>query len=84
MYLRKCSTHLVSAALLAMAASTLSPAATLTVGQDNWYPLGSKASAHPAPRDMTAAACPNLQFTSINAALNAASAGDTIAICPGL
>jgi hypothetical protein len=80
---RKSISPSISAAILAMAASTLSPAATLTVGQDNWYPQ-SKASAHRAPRDLTATACPNLQFYSINAALNAASPGDTIAICPGL
>jgi len=72
-----------SAAFLAMAVPTLSPAATLTVGQDNWYPLATKPSAHSGPRDLTATSCPNLQFYSINAALSAASPGDTIAICPG-
>jgi pectin methylesterase-like acyl-CoA thioesterase len=66
-----------------MAVPTLSPAATLTVGQDNWYPLATKPSVHSGPRDLPATSCPNLQFYSINAALSAASPGDTIAICPG-
>jgi hypothetical protein len=84
MNLRKHRAHFVLAALLGMAASTPSSAATLTVGQNNWFPSASKPSAHPAPRDLGATSCPNQQFTTINAALNAASSGDTVAICPGL
>lgn len=59
-------------------------AATLTVAQSSWFARPVQASRSVKPRAATDSVCTSSPYTTIGAALSAASSGDVIAICPGL
>jgi hypothetical protein len=80
---RKRLTHFGFAVLLPPMVCALASAATLTVGQADWF-ANARPAPRLAPRTSAGASCPNFQFTTIGAALNAAASGDVIEICPGL